>query len=72
MNALLGNISLTRAQKERLRKHKDTLYKLANKKTGLESRRKLFKHKGGGAGVTAFLPALLTPFLNLLSVTDDR
>jgi len=54
-NVLKGNVSLTPRQMRCLKKHKNTLRTLANRKSGLKLREKIVLQKGG------FLGALIGP-----------
>lgn len=58
LNVLNGNVKLTDSEKNKLKKHKKTLRKLARNNGGLKSKKKAVQ-KGGAA----FLPALLAPIV---------
>ena len=72
LNILHGNIPLTKTHKSRLRKHANTLRKLAShsqkskdsraRQYSFNSKKKLLLQRGGGA----FLPALLAPLITSL------
>lgn len=59
LNALRGNIPLSKQQKNKLRSHKATLRNLAYKKVPLSRKRNLLVQKG--SGILSFLiPAAIT------------
>ena len=58
-NVLKGNVLLTPAQKVKLRRHKNNLRKLSNKKTSIKEKKKILQREG-------FLGALITPILIVL------
>jgi hypothetical protein len=53
-NVVRGNVSVPEDTLKKLKKHKQTLLKLSNRKIGLPIKRKLINQRGG-----AFLPLLL-------------
>jgi len=61
-NILNGNFKLSPRQKQRLRRHKNTLRALSLKRSSLKKKRKLLMQKGG-----AFLPLLLAPILSAVA-----
>lgn len=65
LNALSGNIELSRPQKKCLHKYKNTLRKLADRKTSLHSKRKLIVQKGGFLNI--LIPAAITAISGLLN-----
>ena len=60
LNVLNGNVSLTPADRTKLRRHKQKLRALTNGRTSLRKKKTALKQKGG------FLGALLTPVLTAL------
>ena len=60
LNVLNGNISLKTADKRRLKKYKQNLRSLADRKLSTQKKKKTLNQKGG------FLGALLTPILSAL------
>ena len=58
-NVLNSNVHLSTHQKEKLRKHRNLLRRIVEKRTRVSSKRKLFIQKGG------FLPLLLAPILGI-------
>ena len=60
-NILQGNIKLSKQKKISLKKHSSALRDLAEKKGGIEKKRKFLIQKGG------FLPALLGPIISIAS-----
>ena len=60
LNVLNGNISLKPADKRRLKKYKQNLRSLADRKLSTQKKKKTLNQKGG------FLGALLTPILSAL------
>ena len=58
-NVLKGNVSMTPAQKVKLRRHKHNLRKLSTKNASIKASKK-FLQRGG------FLSALITPILSVL------
>lgn len=65
LNVLEGNIPLSQQQKICLRKHKNTLRRLSNKKGPLFKKRKLIIQKGGFLNV--LLPAAISLITGLLN-----
>ena len=63
-NTLRGNVPLTKLQKTRLSRHKDTLRLLAKKKVSLKRKKKLLLQKGKG-----IFPFLLAPILSAVAST---
>ncbi|KAJ8019439.1 hypothetical protein HOLleu_41037 [Holothuria leucospilota] len=61
VNTLKGNVPLNRLQKKKLRKHRNTLRTLANRRVSIPSKRKLLLQRGG-----SFLAALLPPLIGVL------
>ena len=71
-NILRGTVRLTPREKVRLRKYKDKLRLIANRRLSISRRRREIQQHGGG-----FLPALLAPlattvFLPLTSASTIR
>ena len=60
LNVLNGNISLKPADKRRLKKYKQNLRSLADRKLSTQKKKKTLNQKGG------FLGALFTPILSAL------
>ncbi len=60
LNVLNGNVSLTAAERTKLRRHRRELRELTNRRTSLQKKKKALTQKGG------FLGALLTPVLSAL------
>lgn len=71
LNVLKGAVSLKSCQKNKLKKHKQVLRKLATKPTGKNSwkkKKRVIVQKGGG-----FLPLLLAPVLDgIISTIFNR
>ena len=65
-NCLIGNVPLSSCNYKKLRKYKNILRKIANKKLSLESKRKIIKQKGG------FLNILIPSVLALLSTVIEK
>ena len=61
LNILLGNVPLETQEKKRLRKHVNTLRKLADKKKKI-NKKKIILQNGGGT----FLPSLLLPIVTTI------
>ena len=59
-NILRGTVRLTPREKVRLRKYKDKLRLIANRRSSISRRRREIQQHGGG-----FLPALLAPLATL-------
>ena len=64
LNAIKGNVPLTSYQKAKLRGHKRTLRKLADKSIPLFKKRRLIVQKGGFLGV--LIPAALSVLTSLI------
>lgn len=60
LNVLIGNVPLQKTQKSRLRRHANTLRKLAEPSVSLSKKKKIIVQRGG------FLPALLAPIIGTL------
>lgn len=60
LNVLNGNIPLKPSEKRKLKKYKQNLRSLVNKKVSVQKKKKTLNQKGG------FLGALLTPILSAL------
>ena len=58
-NLLKGNVKLTKKRKDDLKRHKNCLRELVDKRKGLETKRNILIQKGG------LLPALLAPIISL-------
>jgi len=58
-NIIKGNVALTKAQRERIHKRKQSFRKLALKKTSLKEKRRIVQRGG-------FLGALLGPIISAL------
>lgn len=65
LNVLKGNIPLSDSQKSCLRKHKNTLRRLSDKKSSLFKKRKLIIQRGGFLNV--LVPAAITLITSLLN-----
>lgn len=64
-NVLKGNVHLNKNQKCKLRKHKDILRRLSNKKTSLFTKRKLIIQKGGFLNV--LIPAAVSAIAGIIN-----
>ena len=62
LNILKGSVRLTPSEQKKLAHHKKTIKKIINKRSGLNTKRKLLVQKGG-----AFLGLLLRPILRELA-----
>jgi|GEM_PF-7030264 len=60
LNTLLGNVPLKTEEKQKLKRHRDKIRKLAHRKTSTKKKKILLVQQGG------FLPLLLTPILSAL------
>jgi hypothetical protein len=65
-NTLRGNLSFNPSQLSKLRKHKETVRKLARKTLSPSQKRNILHQKGG------FLPLLVTAFLSALGSVAGR
>src|SRR5215469_4562213 len=61
LNVLRGNVKLTKCSRRKLRKHKDVLRKIADKKVKIDNKRKIIVQRGG------FLLPLLSAVLPFLA-----
>jgi hypothetical protein len=61
LNCLLGNIPMNQCRRNRLKKYKKLLNKLANRTTSLNSKKKLILQKGSGF-LSILLPVALEAF----------
>lgn len=59
LNILLGNVALSKKEKDHLRRYAVVLRQLADRKKTKEKKKKILVQHGGGA----FLPALLLPII---------
>lgn len=66
LNALQGNIPLSKQQRNKLRRYKATLRNLAYKKVSLSRKRNLIVQKGSGF-LGLLLPAALTALTSLFN-----
>ena len=60
VNVLNGNVPTTAAQKQKIRRHGNTLKEIKHKQTSLKQKKKLFIQRGG------FLPMLLAPIIGIV------
>lgn len=63
-NILVGNIKLKKKEEKELKKNKNLLLKLVNKKTSIKHQHKILSQKGG-----ALLPIIAAPVLTFLAET---
>lgn len=67
LNLLKGNIPLTQYQKRKLKPHKRSLRKLADKSIPLYKKRRLLVNQKGGGFLSVLLPAAISVISSLIN-----